>query len=553
MTRLNRRDLLRTPLLLGGAAWLLAACSGRPPGQPPVASPTTTSSRGAGLPSYVPLELARPDLPSEVEGQEAAYLAYPSEPVKSVAQPPGRSTDIELLLWNPGPPLSPDNRLWQELNRQVGARLRFNAVAVPDYPTKLNTVLASGSLPDTIFVSNGTSVDRLPEFIQSQCADLTPYLAGDAVKQFPNLASLPTRSWRAGVFNAALYGIPIASPPFSSALWVHQQLMDQLGATAPRSAADFKTLLGQLTRPQDGLWGLIAESGSAYAVTNGLYTSVFRVPNNWRLGSSGKLTRAFETPEFRAAVDYARGIFAAGYYSPNVLTSTNASGRAEFAARKVAMRFDGFGGAGAVQYLAAAATLNPPSVLRRIRPFAHDGGAPVFYLANGNFGFHVLKKASPERIRELLGVFDFFAAPFGTQEYLLTRYGLPDIHHTRDGNGNPVLTDQGKADVSPVFPYVASPTSVLYYPQAPDFTRAAHADERAWVDAGLDDPTLGLYAPTAAARGPLLDRTLTEGVAEIVNGRKPLAELDDLVAAWRTGGGETIRGEFEQALQAGRS
>jgi putative aldouronate transport system substrate-binding protein len=554
----RRRDVIRLSgrVLVGGSAWLAAACSLVPraasPTVAPTAAATVSSARGGQLPAYIPLQPVKPDLPSEVEGQEAAYLSYPRDAVPSVQQPPGKGGDVEILVWNPGPPLSDQNLLWKELNKQVGANLKFNAVAVPDYPTKLNTVLASGTLPDTIFISNGTSVDRLPEFVQAQCANLTPYLGGEAVKDYPNLASLPTRSWRAGVFNNALYGIPIASPPFSAALWVHQQLMDGIGAGQPHTADEFKDILRRLTRPQEGVWGLIAESGSAYGVTNGLYTSIFRVPNNWRLEPSGSLTRNYEVEEFKASVSYAREIFAAGYYSPNVLTSTNASGRAEFAGRKVAMRYDGFGGAGAVQYLNAAATLSPPSVLRRIRPFAYDGGRPSFYLANGNFGYHLLKKASPERIREILGIFNFFAAPFGTREYLLTRYGLPNTHHTLDAAGNPVLTDQGKADVSPVFPYVASPTSVLYYPQSADFTRAAHADERAWIDAGVDDPTLGLYSPTAASRGPVLDRTLTEGVAEIVNGRMPLSELDGLVAAWKSGGGDQIRREFEQALQAAR-
>ena len=565
---MNRRAFLHSSggLVLGGSAWLLSSCS---PTAPPTATSQATSkpappaataaptaaatsqpvvSRGARLPTYVPLQPVKPDLSSEVDGQESAYLSYPRDPVTSVSQPPGKGGDVELLLWNPGPPLSEQNAIWKELNKQVGANLKFNAVAVPDYPTKLNTVLASGTLPDTIFISNGTAVDRLPEFMQAQCADLTPFLGGDAVKDYPNLAALPTRSWRAGVFNNTLYGIPIASPPFSAALWVHQELLDQIGASQPANGDDFKQHLQRLTRPQEGLYGIIAESGSAFGVTNGLYTSIFRVPNNWRLESSGKLTRAYEVEEFKAAVAYARDIFAAGYYSPNVLTSTNASGRAEFASRKVAMRYDGFGGAGAVQYLNAAATLNPPSTLRRIRPFAFDGGKPAFYLANGNFGFHLLKKASADRIRELLGIFNYFAAPFGTREYLLTRYGLPDIHHTLDATGNPILTQQGQTDVSPVFPYVASPTSVLYYPQAPDFARAAYEDERAWIAAGVDDPTLGFYSPTSAARGPGLDRTLNDALAEIVSGRRPLTDVDSLVAAWRSGGGDQIRQEFERAL-----
>src|SRR5262249_50628017 len=136
---------------------------------------------------------------------------------------------------------------------------------------------------------------------------------------------------------------------------------------------------------------------------------------------------------------------------------------------------------------------------------AQAGGAPVYYLANGNFGFHLFKRASTERISELLNILNFFAAPFGTQEYLLTHYGLPNVHYTLDASGNPSLTRQGQTDVSPVWQYMASPASVLYYPQAPDFVTPAQMDERAWLAAGVSDPTLGLYSNTGVARGPGLD------------------------------------------------
>ena len=33
--------------------------------------------------------------------------------------------------------------------------------------------------------------------------------AGDKVKQYPNLANIPTGAWAAGVWNGKLYGLPV--------------------------------------------------------------------------------------------------------------------------------------------------------------------------------------------------------------------------------------------------------------------------------------------------------------------------------------------------------
>jgi hypothetical protein len=58
------------------------------------------------------------------------------------------------------------------------------------------------------------------------------------------------------------------------------------------------------------------------------------------------------------------------------------------------------------------------------------------------------------------------------------------------------------------------------------------------------DPTQGLYSPAAAADGVLAQDTLMSGVADIVLSRRPLTDLDGLVADWRTRAGDKMRAEF---------
>ena len=144
----------------------------------------------------------------------------------------------------------------------------------------------------------------------------------------------------------------------------------------------------------------------------------------------------------------------------------------------------------------------------------------------------MLKQASPDRIKEVLRVLNFIAAPFGSQEHLLIRYGVRGTDYNLDDNGNPVLTDQGKTDMNFIWPYIVSPAVVLYYPKASEFPQVMQDGEKAMLAAGVEDPTIGLYSPTDVSRGPGLNQGFIEGVADIVVGRRPMSDFDQLVKDW---------------------
>jgi putative aldouronate transport system substrate-binding protein len=63
----------------------------------------------------------------------------------------------------------------------------------------------------------------------------------------------------------------------------------------------------------------------------------------------------------------------------------------------------------------------------------------------------------------------------------------------------------------------------------------------------VSDPTVGLFAPTESSKGAVLTQKFLDGVGDMVSGRTPLGTLNQLLQAWRDGGGDQIRSEFEQA------
>ena len=80
--------------------------------------------------------------------------------------------------------------------------------------TKFSTLITGDDLPDLIvpalFLPNGVpaGIGNLPQWMAAKCTDLTPYLGGDAVKEYPNLADIPTRCWQC-VYNGGIYGVPV--------------------------------------------------------------------------------------------------------------------------------------------------------------------------------------------------------------------------------------------------------------------------------------------------------------------------------------------------------
>ena len=78
----------------------------------------------------------------------------------------------------------------------------------------------------------------------------------------------------------------------------------------------------------------------------------------------------------------------------------------------------------------------------------------------------------------------------------------------------------------------------------------SYAAEQAMIGVMEVDPTLGLYSATAASQGQLAQDALLSGVSDIIQGRRPVGDVDGLVAEWRQKVGDKIRGEFQDAIAA---
>jgi len=337
--------------------------------------------------------------------------------------------------------------------------------------------------------------------------------------------------------------------------WVHQDLLDADKATWPKTADEWKKLLQQYTRPNQNLYGMGAENNVGMGTTNGWLTGIFGAPNVFALDDkTGKLTWSVETDAYKAAVAYARDLWAAGVYHPNALQYNLVSARNDFAARKFAFRFDGFQSA-SVTFWDAAAGLQPQAKPRIMTPFpAMDGGKPTYWASNptGILGYSVLKQASPDRIKEMLRILNWQAAPMGSAEYLLMNYGVKDVHWTPDAKSNPILNERGKTDATVPFRYITQGPVALYYTKDPNYAQIMQDAEKAMFPFMSVNPTDGYYSASYASKYPAMQRDLSDKINEIVVGRQPLSSWDQVVREYGDGGGDQIKQEYEQEIAATR-
>jgi putative aldouronate transport system substrate-binding protein len=575
---LNRRAFIRLTsagLTVGTLSLplLLEACSPPAPqtrgsvAQPTAASASgapnaaaATASNGVTLPTYSPFQNGpKPDLPGNANGLDAAFFKFPANLARSVPKPPGDGSEVSAIvgLTYAPPPAADQNAAWQTVNKYLNVNLKLQMVPTADYASAVNVVLAGTDLPDFIYNPTTTQplgvISALPQFARSKCADLTPFLSGDAIKEFPNLANFSTYTWRSGVVDGKIYAIPSARAPIGTTLAYHKDLFDKAGiqmTNAPKNADEFKRILQTLTRPQDNQWGIAAAGTSTFGLNTGsALLGVFKTPNNWRLDSTGKLIKDYETEEFKTAVGFARDLWAAGIYHPNT-PSYGGNGNTDYAGGRFAVQVSVWGQF--IQNWDLIASSNPNGKTWPMHPFAFDGSRPTYLAGNGNFGITFIRQqSSPDRTKMLLKVADHFAAPFGTDEWLLNYYGVKDVDYRFTDDGAPSPTDQGRAELTATWRYITSPPYALYTTnRSQEFGTVTHAAEEAMLAALQPDPTLGLYSQTAFNQGIPAQTTLYGGVSDIVQGRRPISDLDGLATEWRTNAGDKMRAEYTEALAA---
>ncbi|SDI95765.1 putative aldouronate transport system substrate-binding protein [Lentzea albidocapillata subsp. violacea] len=536
---LNRRSFLNVAVSAAGLVAmgpLLSACGSGPAQRAGVGSEAALK---AVLPAYVPNTAIKPDIASIAGGPDVmtnpGFLSYPANRVATVSGIPGKGGTYSAVtpLWGTIPPA--DNAFYTAMNKALGVQLQMKPADGNNYNTIIPTMTASKRLPDWIQLPTWwNSQMNVGGLVGNQLADLTPYLSGDNIKKYSNLAAIPTAAWRAGAWGEKLYGIPSFATGFQIAgtLYYRRDILEAKGITADqvKSADDLMNLGKELTDAKNGVWAF----DDVYRY---LYTS-FGAPLKWRV-DNGKLVHLYETEEFYAALDWNNRLATAGYVHPDALAGDNANGNTRFFGGKTLISSGGTGTWNLADHQSGQAA-NPNYRRGALNIIAADGKSAlrVDMGPGANIMSYLNINLKPEQIEECLAIANYLAAPYGSAEFTMVNFGVEGTHFTVV-DGVPTATEAGKKEVqAQTFPFLAAPAAATNSPGVPAVTKDYLAWQAANVKA-LAKPvfwSMNISMPQAQATADA-GQQVEDAMKDCIHGKKSVAEVREAVASWKTSGG----------------
>ncbi|MER7482540.1 Tat pathway signal sequence domain protein [Streptomyces sp. NPDC126510] len=538
---LNRRSFVGKATAVAGAAAmapLLSACGSGGGGQ---TGSNTASGLKKALPAYVPITAVKPDIPSVSNGPDAVtdpgFLSYPTEHPTTVSGVPGKGGKYTAVtaLWGTVPP--PGNSFYQAMNKALGVDLTIKPADGNNYATIIPTMTAAKRLPDWIQLPSWWNANfSVGQLAGSQLADLTPYLAGDKIKKYPNLAAIPTGAWRTGAWGNKLYGIPCGPTRFSIAgtTFYRRDILEAKGITPDdvKSADDLMNLGKELTDAKRGVWAF-----------DQVWTYTFPfwgLPDTWRV-VDGKLVHKYEMPEFLEALDWHYKLAKNGYMHPDALANTPSGPR--FYSGKVLIVGGGTGTWNLADYQSGVAA---DKNYRRgsFNFFAADGKSkPSTFMGSfTSIVSYLNARLKPSQIEELLAVADYLAAPYGSREFTMVNYGVEGIHYTMK-DGVPTATAAGQKYVQQqTYPFLAKASSVISNQGADMVTKDFAAFQAANVKAlykpvfwGMNISMPQSIATAAAAQ------SVDDTVQDCTRGKKKVSDVQAAIASWKSSSGNRLK------------
>ncbi|MFE6484850.1 extracellular solute-binding protein [Streptomyces sp. NPDC057757] len=542
----SRRSFLASTAVaaaaVAGGMPLLTACGGSDGGS----KDGTTSGKDAQkiLPTFVAQNVVTPDIPSK----NGSSLGFTGKLVlddlkTSVPQKLGKGGSIKIMSPFWGSPPKGDNAYYTAMNERIGADVVWQNQDGNTYDEKLGAVLASSDMPDVVVIPSWNMGGKIPSAIISKMADLGPYLSGDKVKDYPNLAAIPTDAWQRSIFGGKLRGLPMPSSYVPNIVpYYRKDIFDAKGYQLPTTADEFLALAKEITNAKAKVWACDDLKWTAFNMFGVLSGS--EKPLGWNL-VDGKLVYRVETEEYLEALEWTRKLYDAGVVHPDARAQNQGDSGLRFTSGEVLFfnnDISTWWGKTAEQ-----STQNKQFRIGGMDIIGHDGGDPTLWAGSpaGIFAF-VNRKASKAAVHDVLAAANVTAAPYGTEEYMLTNYGVEGTHYTVK-DGTPTKNDKGNQEVVNAFVMLASPASTIAHPDFPEIAKEQVEWQQRMGAFTKKSSFYGLQI-TEPARYTNLSNDFEQLEDDIVRGRKKIGDMQQAVSDWKSQGGDGLRDWYKKLL-----
>ncbi|MFB9658428.1 hypothetical protein ACFQS3_19510 [Glycomyces mayteni] len=521
-------------------------------------SACSDNARGATGGDYdIPTFQAAPELDvqpyftSGTPGMESVYTEPVQTFFKSVEREPasgGTVTSFQLTWGDPSTPLE-DNPYWQELNERLGVSFEPQFVPQPVFDQKFATMLASGEVPDLVFVNDQSAVN-LQGIRDGAFADLSETLSGDNILKWPNLAARKEEIWKASLKDGRIYQIP-------STVWALTNLpivrTDLLGQTsvglAPADADQLLTVLKEVTALGTGPGGQQVYGVNKYEPV--MWRRLFKVGPDWQLDADGDLVHASETENYKAMLEWLAQAWGEAVFDPVAMTTNPADiiSGAAFTWEAVGAMFTSPDGLALKEHDLPGATYD----YFDLPGFDGSGQLVVRNIPYGRSTCVSAKAAEDEeQLHRILDVLDYLSAPYGSEEALFIGSGIEGRHFDFDENGIPIPDPEYATELGVQYVGVVSgDNSYRGHPNQAPWAESFSQVMESMAQHSIDRPLTGLEgaSDTFVAKGAQLQTLWDDYERGVVTGRESIGDLESFVSNYMSQGGTQVKDEYTRALK----
>ncbi|PRY60976.1 extracellular solute-binding protein [Glycomyces artemisiae] len=548
MAEFTRRRLLGAVGAAAAAATVgsTAACSGSAGG---------AAGGDYDIPTFQPApELdVQPYFTSDTPGMESVYTEQVTTFFKSVEREPGsggKVTTFQLTWGDPATPLE-DNPYWQELNERLGVSFEPQFVPQPVFYEKFATMLASGEVPDLVFVDDQNAVN-LQGIRDGAFADLSETLSGDNILKWPNLAARKEEIWKASLKDGRIYQIPSIVWALTNVPTMRTDLVDQTSiGRAPSDADQLFTMLKEVSALGSGPGGQQVYGLNKYDPATALmFQRLFKTGPEWQQNGDGDLVHMIETENYKAMLEWLARAWSEGIFDPVSMSPT-----ATDIVSGAALRYDAVGASIGSTGLPQWEKDLPGATFDFFDMPGFDGSAQLA-VRNVPYGRSTCVSAAAaedeDRLTEILNVLDYLSAPYGSEEQMFIANGIEGRHYSLDEHGIPIPIPDNQIEKGVQYVGVVSgDNSYRFHPDAAPWVDSFTTVMESLAQNSIVRPLEGLEgaSQTFVTKGAQLKQLVTDFENGVITGRDSIDSLDSFVSNYMSQGGTQVRDEYAQALK----
>lgn len=439
---------------------------------------------------------------------------------------------IMSTFFSPTPPAD-DNPVKQEIEKATNTDLNIEWVSDNNYAEKLNVILASGDIPDLVFIN-----DPFHPVFRNAANQGAFWDVSEFINDYPNIkAGISEEAWAATAIDGKNYGIPRPRPAEGESFFVvRQDWLDNLGLKAPTTTEELYKVMKAFTEndpDKNGKNDTIGMAGQVNPTDMGQLAEVEQsftgAVGDWKETDDGKITYTGLLPEMKESLEFLHRAHQEKLIPTDFSSMQLTQVKDMFKAGEAGILEEK---AGTMQeYYEALSQIDEKFDFKNLMPLTNINGYNP--KGAGFSGLNAIPKTVPEeKVKMILAMVDGWMEE---DVFKMHQQGIEGIHHTVE-NGEVVIdSDKVLADSIGDFNqivYVSDPYASSIKPTFPEEVKTLYKeiqDER--EKTSVSDISIGLYSETAQTYLPELKKQAQDLKTKIILGQEPLSAWDDFTAS----------------------